>query len=273
MPEVVTLQVGQCGNQIAHLFWEQAYREEKESPGSIYFSESRGRKTARACIVDMEEGVINRLYKTSKLRNLFDTSNYITDVSGSGNNFAHGYGYYGPKYKKEFLNSINKLIEDCDSPQGFFFIYSLGGGTGSGVGSYLLESLSIKYPKLFKFSTCVIPSKTDDVVVSPYNACLSLSHLREFSDCCIPVSNDSLCKLCGDKKSKNAYDSMNSMVSDLLLNLTASTRFHGKMNVDLNELSTNLVPFPKLQFVGASQVEDSKGGFFFYIRFENGKIV
>ena len=34
--------------------------------------------------------------------------------------------------------------------------------------------------------------------------------------------------------------------------MTASLRFEGEMNVDLNEFQTNLVPFPRLHFMTTS---------------------
>jgi tubulin epsilon len=45
---------------------------------------------ARAVLVDMEEGVLNELCRGS-LADLFDDKQLIKDVSGSGNNFAHGH--------------------------------------------------------------------------------------------------------------------------------------------------------------------------------------
>ena len=42
---------------------------------------------------------------------------------------------------------------------------------------------------------------------------------------------------------------MNSVIGHLLSNLTCSMRFPGKLNVDLNEITMNLVPFPKLHFL------------------------
>ena len=37
-------------------------------------------------MIDMEEGVLNTMMK-GKLRNIFEHSQYICDVSGSGNNW------------------------------------------------------------------------------------------------------------------------------------------------------------------------------------------
>jgi hypothetical protein len=46
-----------------------------------------------------------------------------------------------------------------------------------------------------------------------------------------------------------AFDEMNNVVGGLLSNLTAGMRFDGSLNVDLNEITTNLVPFPRLHFL------------------------
>eukprot|EP01113_Clastostelium_recurvatum_P042591 TRINITY_DN6910_c0_g1_i2.p2 TRINITY_DN6910_c0_g1~~TRINITY_DN6910_c0_g1_i2.p2 ORF type:complete len:220 (-),score=36.18 TRINITY_DN6910_c0_g1_i2:28-687(-) len=42
---------------------------------------------------------------------------------------------------------------------------------------------------------------------------------------------------------------MNSIAGHLLLNLTSSMRFEGTLNVDLNEITMNLVPYPSLHFL------------------------
>ena len=54
------------------------------------------------------------------------------------------------------------------------------------------------------------------------------------------------------KKGEKPFDSMNNIVANMLLNLTSSSRFEGSLNVDLNEITTNLVPFPRLHFLISS---------------------
>jgi tubulin epsilon len=49
------------------------------------------------------------------------------------------------------------------------------------------------------------------------------------------------------------FDAMNGVVANLLLNMTSSSRFEGSLNVDVNEITTNLVPFPRLHYLVASQ--------------------
>ncbi len=59
---------------------------------------------------------------------------HLQDVYGSGNNFAHGHYFYGPKYRDSFEEGLRNNAEKCDSLQTFIVTHSLGGGTGSGVG-------------------------------------------------------------------------------------------------------------------------------------------
>ncbi len=52
---------------------------------------------------------------------------------------AVGYLQFGNQYHKEIQETVRKSVEYCDSLQGFFLLHSLGGGTGSGFGTYVLK--------------------------------------------------------------------------------------------------------------------------------------
>ena len=96
-------------------------------------------------------------------------------------------------YKDTILELVRKSVEKCDSLLGFFFIHSLGGGTGSGLGTYILKQVGMNYPSNFRFSTCVFPSpEADDVNVAPYNCMMALNCLIEHADCILPVENQQL---------------------------------------------------------------------------------
>jgi tubulin epsilon len=47
------------------------------------------------------------------------------------------------------------------------------------------------------------------------------------------------------KKKGNHFEKENSIVANLINNMTCSMRFEGDLNVDMNEITMNLVPFPK----------------------------
>ena len=42
---------------------------------------------------------------------------------------------------------------------------------------------------------------------------------------------------------------MNSIISQTLSNVTCGMRFSGKLNIDLNEITSNLVPYPNMHFL------------------------
>lgn len=54
--------------------------------------------------------------------------------------------------------------------------------------------------------------------------------------------------LISEQKSR-AFDDMNTLGAHLLADVTCSIRFAGPLNVDLNEISMNLVPYPRLHFL------------------------
>lgn len=94
--------------------------------------------------------------------------------------------------------------------QGFVLCHSIAGGTGSGLGSYLLEKLNdrlkhwffssgfksnihsvyflpLRYPKKLVQTYSVFPNQDEmsDVVVQPYNSLLTLKRLTQNADCVV----------------------------------------------------------------------------------------
>lgn len=325
--ELITVQVGQCGNQIGCKFWELALKEHAAyNPGGLYDDSissffknvdsrfqppinlpvGRGQPgpirslKARAVVVDMEEGVINHMLK-GPLSELFDQQQLLYDVSGAGNNWAHGHHGYGPQYREPLCDQLRRAAEDADSLQGFLLLHSLGGGTGSGLGTYLLGLMEEEFPDVFRFSCPVFPSEDDHVVTSPYNATLAASVLVNSAHCVLPLENQALAAIstrleaaaagkgsaarragataagrgstaaatanlggmgsgssaagAGGKGlggKQGGWDVMNGLAANLLLHLTSSIRFEGSLNTDLNDITMNLVPFPRMHFLLSS---------------------
>ena len=50
------------------------------------------------------------------------------------------------------------MADNCTNVQGFFIFNSLGGGTGSGLGTLLMERLSTDYGKKPKLGFNIFPS-------------------------------------------------------------------------------------------------------------------
>ena len=87
--------------------------------------------------------------------------------------------------------------------------HSIGGGTGSGLGSYIVNILGEYYQDIFKFTLNVFPSKDDNIITSQYNSILSLNHLINNVDYVLPVDNGSLIETVNNVKSQNKKTSKN----------------------------------------------------------------
>ena len=98
------------------------------------------------------------------LHDVFDCHQYLTDVSGAGNNWAVGHMYYGDKYKDSIRDLVRRNAEHCDSLESFFIMHSMGGGTGSGLGTAVLNLLADDFPDVHRFVVAVYPSADDDVI-------------------------------------------------------------------------------------------------------------
>jgi len=139
--------------------------------------------------------------------------------------------------------------------QGFLVFNAVGGGTGSGFASLILERLSVEYGKKSKLSFTVYPSPNlSTSVVEPYNSVLSTHSLLEHSDVNVMLDNQAIYNVCQKKLDlhKPTYTSLNRIVAQVISSLTASLRFDGALNVDMCEFQTNLVPYPRIHFMLSS---------------------
>ncbi|RNA22102.1 tubulin gamma-1 chain, partial [Brachionus plicatilis] len=177
--EIITLQFGQCGNQIGMEFWKQLCMEHGIShTGTLeeYATEGTDRKDVffyqadddhyipRAVLLDLEprviQGIINSPYSK-----LYNTENIFMSKhgGGAGNNWASGYDQ-GDRLYEDILEIIDREAENSDSLEGFTLCHSIAGGTGSGVGSFILERLNDRYPKKLTQTYSVFPMIDNDQV-------------------------------------------------------------------------------------------------------------
>src|SRR3954468_10985034 len=79
--------------------------------------------------------------------------------------------------------------------------HSGAGGTGSGLGSRLLERLSDRFEGKLKLTFSVFPNSEEvsDVVVQPYNTILTLDKLINHSDATIVIDNAALNRITTEK--------------------------------------------------------------------------
>ncbi|KNE70090.1 tubulin gamma chain [Allomyces macrogynus ATCC 38327] len=266
--ELITLQVGQCGNQIGNEFWKQLCAEHGIAQDGIlesFATEGGDRKDVffyqaddehyipRALLLDLEPRVINNIL-TSPYANLYNPENIYksTDGGGAGNNWGHGYES-GQKVCDEIIDMIDREADGSDSLEGFMLLHSIAGGTGSGMGSFLLEQLSARYPKKLVQTYSVFPNneETSDVVVQPYNSMLSLKRLTLHADSVVVLDNAALNRIASDKLhiTNPTFTQTNQLVSTVMSASTTTLRYPGYMNNDLVGMVASLIPTPRCHFL------------------------
>ena len=163
------------------------------------------------------------------------------------------------------MDIIRYEAENCDDLGGFQLCHSIGGGTGSGLGTALLLKIRDNYSDKISQSFTVFPSpKVSDVAVEPYNAILSIVKLIENCDQTFVIDNQAVYNMAQRIFGKNKdndkeeyspkYSDLNWLIHLTMLNVTESFRFTFDENQGptLRRLCMNMVPFPRLHFLMTS---------------------
>ena len=182
---------------------------------------------------------------------MFKPDNFVYGANGAGNNWAKGHYTEGAELVDQAMDVIRREAESCDCLQGFQLTHSLGGGTGSGMGTLLLSKIKEEFPDRMIMTYSVFPSSNaSDTVTEPYNTTLSVNQLLENVDEVVVLDNEALRDICMQSLNLKAptFADMNELVSKAMSGITACLRYPGQLNSDLRKLAVNLIPFPRLHF-------------------------
>ncbi|XP_023053799.2 tubulin beta chain-like isoform X2 [Piliocolobus tephrosceles] len=221
MGEIMLMQIGQCG-------WYMP----------------------RAVLVDLEPDPMNSVH-SGPLGQIFRPDNFIFGQCGAGKIWAKGHYTEGMKLMESVMDVVRKEAESCDCLQGFQLIYSLGRGTGSGMGTLLISKIWEEYAdKIINiFSVLPLP-KVSHTVVEPYNTTLSFHELIENSHGTFYLDNEALLDICDStlKLPTPTYGDLNHLASATMSGVTTCLHFPAQLNANLQQLALNMVPFPHLHF-------------------------
>ena len=116
-----------------------------------------GKYVPRAVLVDLEPGTMDSV-RSGPFGQIFRPDNFVFGQSGAGNNWAKGHYTEGAELVDSVLDVVRKESESCDCLQGFQLTHSLGGGTGSGMGTLLISKIREEYPDRIMNTFSVVPS-------------------------------------------------------------------------------------------------------------------
>lgn len=174
---------GQAGNQVATAFWETILPEhgltnegkvrddatfEQTERLNVFFSRAGDKYVPRTLAVDLEPSTGDTI-RSSKLGKLFRPSSFMNGQGGAANNFAKGFYTDGAELIEPIFDALRREAESCDLLQGFQLMHSIGGGTGSGLGTLLLSKIREEYPDRMLATYSVLPSPAvSETVVEPF---------------------------------------------------------------------------------------------------------
>ncbi len=150
--------------------------EESPIKEDIFFD--RFTHKARAILVDSEPKVIKNIIDDKNINFVFDKpSQMFYTQSGRGNNWALG---YSATYKENedaigfnqadtqtplferAIEALRKEAEHADFFLGTFLVHSLAGGTGSGLGSRLVEAYRDTFGKAYLATASIWPHSSGE---------------------------------------------------------------------------------------------------------------
>lgn len=198
---------------------------------------------------------------------IYNSENIFTskDGGGAGNVWANGYSQ-GEKISEEIMDMIDREADGSDSLEGFSLLHSIAGGTGSGLGSFLLERLNDHFPKKLIQTYSVFPTNIrgqSDIVLQPYNSMLALKRLTQNADSVVVLDNAALTRIASDRlnisESSQANQlgsavmaQTNQLVATVMAASTQTLRYPGYMNNDMVGMMASLIPTPRCHFLMTS---------------------
>lgn len=269
MSEVIQIQVGQTGNRLGTVFCQRLCTEHGlDSAGKVsewspershglhkYFQEtSKATFQPRSLLIDMEPATLDQVRGGPEGR-LYSADQYLFDQVGTGNLFARGYYGEGAELAERVLEALRKQLEPCECLQGVQFTHSVGGGTGSGLGSLLFTRIHEEYYDHIDCAYTVLPSSTvSDIVTEPYNAVLALHHMADNLNMCMLFDNEALCGLLSRHLGlgRPTYREINHYIATAMSGITSPIRFSGLLNSNYRKLGVNIVPYPRKNFLSVS---------------------
>lgn len=272
MMSVITLQIGQCGNQLGYEFFnalaedigvgkpEERHDRDYYSLSSERFftADPQGNLLSSAVLVDTEQKVVGSVLKEACRVNKW---HYIKDAcytseQGAGNNWALGYFDHAEKALGQICEVVRRHVEQRDWLDGFLPILSLGGGTGSGLGTKLTEALRDNYPNAPVVNAVVWPFSSGEVAVQAYNVLLSLAHLQDSADALLVMGNDALHRVASQRWALRSASlaEMNAVAARQLACLLQPSRGTQGLHTRLGDVAPELGCHGALKQVGLLQV-------------------
>jgi len=269
MEEILSIHIGQAGCQIGKSCWE-LYRvehnlnfngklkdfEDNTSPSVLFNESSKGQWVPRCLFLDTEPLVVDQI-RLGTHKNMHHPRNLINGMEDAANCWARGRHVAGKQILEKTEERLRRVVEQCNALHGFMPFQAVGGGTGSSFMALLRERMEDSFfgQKKQTLGICVYPSaKLSTSTVECYNAILGTSDNTLKNNLNIILDNEALYYILSKKLQLvcPTYSDLNQLIAQVVSSTSRSTRFHSTITLSLHELTTNLLPFPRINSIISS---------------------
>ncbi|CAD7967292.1 unnamed protein product [Amoebophrya sp. A25] len=213
----------------------------------------------------------------ARLRKLFEHGGADYTDSGGASSTVDQHKNYTSEEQEEQRRDRPTTTRNGGGIKQIVLLHSVAGGTGSGLGSRLLEEIADLYPRHRLASAAILPLRScgSETCLQSYNACLTAAWMQEFCDANLLFENEHLlfgtaggsstsrrsgvvesCNQISEQhrasssgKANNAFSEANRQVGEVLNSL------------DWDSLFTHVCPMRQLHFAQAYAYSLPKSGF------------
>eukprot|EP01083_Nonionella_stella_P085627 237488_1 len=232
--ELISISVGQAGIQYGDTLWRQYSAEHSIDENGIVTKQCTNNDFT--CFYE-ETKAGNAIYQDEFL---------LSDKQDAANNFVTGFTIIGQQMLESIDDSIRKLAEACDTPQGILIHHAMAGGTGSGVTAKILEHCVNNYGSRCKLGFEIFPFNDDrsGCPYEEYNTLLSLHSLMNYNvQMNFIFDNRQVYHLCQHYLGLHppSFNDINLLMAKIESSLTCSLRFENVSNVHITSLHSRFL--------------------------------
>ncbi|EDO07261.1 Tubulin GTPase domain containing protein [Babesia bovis T2Bo] len=293
MKDVLSINIGQCGIQVASCFWGMFFKNLKLDCGNLppdwndvrsfvlntnvnvpsldaspdAYNDFINNLKARCILIDTDLSTITEVLQKQHHCHI-DNENIVCGTEAAGNNWSVAYFHHGPQYHQTVEDLIDHNLEKCDKTFQYFNItFGLSGGTGGGLGNYILDILRDNYSKIHR--VCNVVTQDSMAAISPYNTLFCLNHLNEVASVTNLFSNEALSYHAMQKtahiiressrneaKKEHGFSGENEIISKHIKDISMASVSEKYPSFSMSSVLNTLIPFPELNLVCPQMVPE-----------------
>ena len=180
----------------------------------------------------------------------------VVGTQGTGNNLVRGFNHWNGDLGDRALESIRREVEMVDRLDGVQVGMAIGGGTGAGLGTFLIDEIVSSRDQVCGNNTvevlALVPSGKTGGNYETYCALHSVHKFSQLDNSFIVVVDNAALEYVLTKRMQlrnHTYDDFNHLSAYVLSTSTACMRFPGQLNINLRKLQLCLTPDKTIKLI------------------------